>query len=202
MGDIWGKHPLKWLQKHKSSQLEGLQCRGSCKFCLAATDIVVTFIPFLSLPVRWMFDSYLITLETQVISPEAIRQKSLSEAGWFWSMKLLFLKGRHGFSSLLCQCKVKVLVTKSCLTLCVPKDCSPPGSSVHGCVASPFSRGSSWPRDQTPVSCIAGRFLTFWATREALCYYKSSYVCVKNKMEFYKKSQFWVFIPVVSIANF
>jgi len=41
---------------------------------------------------------------------------------------------------------------------------SPPGSSVHGIlqarilewVAIPFSRGSSRPRDQTPVSCIAG----------------------------------------------
>ena len=34
-------------------------------------------------------------------------------------------------------------------------------------VAIPFSRGSSWPRDQIQVSCIAGRFLTIWATREA-----------------------------------
>ena len=30
-----------------------------------------------------------------------------------------------------------------------------------------FSRGSSWPRDQTHVSCIAGRFFTTWAIREA-----------------------------------
>ena len=30
---------------------------------------------------------------------------------------------------LLCVC---VLVTQSCLTLCDPVDCSPPGSSVHG----------------------------------------------------------------------
>ena len=28
--------------------------------------------------------------------------------------------------------KVKVLVAQSCLTLCDPVDCSPPGSSVHG----------------------------------------------------------------------
>ena len=34
-------------------------------------------------------------------------------------------------------------------------------------VAFPFSRGSSQPRDQTQVSCIAGRFFTSWATREA-----------------------------------
>ena len=63
-------------------------------------------------------------------------------------------------------------VTESCPTLCDPKDCSPPGSSVHGIlqarilewVATSFSRGSSQPRDQARVSCIAGRFLTIWAT--------------------------------------
>ena len=44
-----------------------------------------------------------------------------------------------------------------CPTLCDPKDCSPPGSSVHGIlqarilqwVAISFSRGSFLPRDQT-----------------------------------------------------
>ena len=34
-------------------------------------------------------------------------------------------------------------------------------------VAYPFSRGSSWPRNQTRVSSIAGGFFTNWATREA-----------------------------------
>ena len=34
-------------------------------------------------------------------------------------------------------------------------------------VASPFSSGSSWPRNWTKVSCIAGRFFTNWAMREA-----------------------------------
>ena len=33
--------------------------------------------------------------------------------------------------------------------------------------AYPFSRGTSWPRNQTGVSCIAGRFFTSLATREA-----------------------------------
>ena len=55
-------------------------------------------------------------------------------------------------------------------------DNSPLGSSVHGIlqarilewVAMPSFRGSSWPRDQTWVFCIAGRFSTIWATREAL----------------------------------
>ena len=30
-------------------------------------------------------------------------------------------------------------------------------------VAIPFSGGYSWPRDQTQVSCTAGRFFTIWA---------------------------------------
>ena len=34
-------------------------------------------------------------------------------------------------------------------------------------VAIPFPRISSWPTDQTQISLIAGRFSTFWATREA-----------------------------------
>ena len=34
-------------------------------------------------------------------------------------------------------------------------------------VAYPFSRRSSWPRNQTWVPCTAGRFFTSWATREA-----------------------------------
>ena len=34
-------------------------------------------------------------------------------------------------------------------------------------VAFPFSRGSSYPKDQTQVSHTAGRFFTSWATRKA-----------------------------------
>ena len=49
-----------------------------------------------------------------------------------------------------------------------PIDCSPPGSSFRGnsqarileSVVISFSRLTSWPRDRTHVSCIAGRFLT------------------------------------------
>ena len=31
----------------------------------------------------------------------------------------------------------------------------------------PFSRGSSWPRNWTGISCITGRFFTNWIIREA-----------------------------------
>ena len=72
--------------------------------------------------------------------------------------------------------KCAVLVTQSCPTICDPMDYSSTGSSVHGIlqarilerVAIPFSRGSSWPRDRTWVSRIAGRSFTVWATRGAL----------------------------------
>ena len=78
----------------------------------------------------------------------------------------------------------KVLVAQSCPTLCDPTVCTLPGSSFHGIcqarilawVAISFSRGSSQPRDQTQVSCIAGkRFFTICATRKAftslcICY--------------------------------
>ena len=66
------------------------------------------------------------------------------------------------------------LVARCCLTLCNPMDCNLPGSSVHGVfqarilewVAILFSRGFSWPRDRTHVSCFAGGFFTTSATRE------------------------------------
>ena len=35
-------------------------------------------------------------------------------------------------------------------------------------VAMPSSKGSSQPRDQTQVSCIAAEFFTIWAIREAI----------------------------------
>ena len=44
---------------------------------------------------------------------------------------------------------------------------------AHQWVASSFSRGSSWPRDQTRVSCIGRQILCHWATREAWSEHKS-----------------------------
>ena len=38
-------------------------------------------------------------------------------------------------------------------------------------VAFPFSKGSFQPKDQSQVSCIAGRFFTSWATREGQEYW-------------------------------
>ena len=68
-----------------------------------------------------------------------------------------------------CGC---LLVAQSCPTLYDLVGCSPLGSPVHGIlqarildwVAMSFSKGSSWPRDQTPFSCMAGSLYTIWAT--------------------------------------
>ena len=69
-------------------------------------------------------------------------------------------------------------VSQSCPTLCNPTDCSLLGSSVHGIlqarilewIAISSSRGSSWPRDRTHLSCascISRQILYHWATWEA-----------------------------------
>ena len=62
-------------------------------------------------------------------------------------------------------------VAQLCPTLCDPMDCSPSGSSVRGIfqprilewVAISSCRGSSWPRDQTHVSCDScfGRWILY-----------------------------------------
>ena len=63
-------------------------------------------------------------------------------------------------------CRAKSLQSR--LTLGDPVDCSPPDFSVGGIIQArilewvdiPSPRGLSQPRDQTQVSCIAGRLFT------------------------------------------
>ena len=88
---------------------------------------------------------------------------------WMTSLSLFFFKLNIVYTWVLSE------VAQLCLTLCNPMHCSLPASSLHGIlqvrilewVAISFSRGSSWPRDLTRVSCIAGRCFNLWATREA-----------------------------------
>ena len=111
------------------------------------------------------------------------------EPGWRW-------RGEHNSCRRQVGRPSEVKVTQSCPTLCYPVD-SPwnslsqifptqelnPGLPHCGRIlyqlsykgsprimewaAYPFFKGSSWPRNQTRVSCIAGRFFTNWAIREA-----------------------------------
>ena len=84
--------------------------------------------------------------------------------------QLLFVSPLHNCSISWFEC-CAVLGTQLCLTLCNPMDYSAWGSSVHGIShirilewdAISSSRGSSWSRDWTRVSCIsftASRFFT------------------------------------------
>ena len=74
---------------------------------------------------------------------------------------------QHGCAACL-LCAVSAQSLQSCPILCDPLDCSLPGCSVCGilqsripeCVAIFFSRGSSLPRHQTLVTCVAGGFFT------------------------------------------
>ena len=66
------------------------------------------------------------------------------------------------------RARALVLIAQSYMTLCDPRNCSPPGSSGHGIlqatilewVAIPFSRGSSQCRDRTWVFFTAVGFFT------------------------------------------
>ena len=82
----------------------------------------------------------------------------------------------------------RCLVTRLCPAACDPMDCSLPGSSVHGIlqarvlewVAISFSRGSSWPRDRTHVSCVShirGEFFTVGLPGKPTMEY---YLAIKN----------------------
>ena len=116
------------------------------------------------------------------------------------------------------------LVTQSCLTLCDPMNCRQPGSFVHGIlqarilewVAIPFSRRSSQPRDWTWVSCIASRFFTHWATREALslrykcCHWPRNYLFFHTFQSRYETHSsvhlpgglmYWVLIAAFQVAK-
>ena len=84
---------------------------------------------------------------------------------WFWMQAFSFLCSP---SVVLSPCDalcvgVCMLNHFSCVWLCDPVDCSPPGSSMPGilqaripeCIAICFSRGSSRPKDRTHVSYLS-----------------------------------------------
>ena len=101
----------------------------------------------------------------RVFSKPQIKTHDLIRAKHIWNQETSGTSGRetlytgpHSLINFLFVC----LVAQSCLTLCNPMDCSPPGSSVHGIsqarilewVAMFFSRTSFWARDWTHISCI------------------------------------------------
>ena len=91
---------------------------------------------------------------------------------WFWRLRITGLSGKGqtmgiGWAEYYYCC----LVAQSWPTLCYPMDCALPGSSMHGIsqtvilewIAISYSRGSSWPRDWTCISCT-GRWIPYHCT--------------------------------------
>ena len=102
--------------------------------------------------------------------------------------------------------KVKSEVAQLCPTLCDSMDCSLPGffvdeiflARVLEWVAISFSRGSSWPRDRTQVSCIAGRCFTLWATAASQIHSRCSInICMKEQELFPLRSELTGNFPVI-----
>ena len=108
-----------------------------------------------------------------------------------------------GFFTYQLWCFCFCLIAKSCLLFYDPLDCSPPGSNVHGIsqartlewIAMPSSRGSSWLRDWTPVSCTVGRFFTAQPPRKRHQLWWSYPISSKEKMASGRPVLPWKHIP-------
>ena len=89
---------------------------------------------------------------------------TLTEFFNMWSFVANFFKNRM-FLRFILEKKWK-WKSLSRVQLCDPMDYTVPGilqARILEWVAFPFSRGSSWPRNWTGVSCIAVGFFTSWA---------------------------------------
>ena len=136
-----------------------------------------------ALNLDWQSISHMIIYMFQCHSPKSSHPLPLPQSPTDCSIHLClfcFLTYRVIVTIFLNSMKSESEVAQLCPTLCDPMDCSPPGPSVPGIfqarvlewVAISFSRRSSQPRDQTQVSCTAGRRFTLWATREAHKFHK------------------------------
>ena len=92
-----------------------------------------------------------------------------------------------------------VLVAKSCPTLWDLVDCSSTGFSVHRIslsrilewVAISLTKGSSWPRDCTCISCISRHISLHLSHQGALCFS----ITLLNQYASWKGVWYVVFIP-------
>ena len=151
------------------------------------------------------------TIKATWEAPQTLFSSLFLDFGMGWGWPCSNLKPAVAFPEcvgLLCHC----LVGKLCPTLWRPHAYSPAGSSVHGVsqastlewVTISFSRGSSWPKEWTCVSCIAGFFTAessgkpyqgrgtcLFFLRPQYMKYKSEQI--KDSWYTYKHTQNWYF---------
>ena len=113
----------------------------------------IPFLSFSHMPMSW-WNLHLVTVQRNpLIKRHPCLPKTLNQVVSYYHFH---------FHSCLCVC-VCAKSLQSCPTPCDSMDCSLPGSSVHGIlqarilewVAVTSPRGSSWPRDQTHISCLS-----------------------------------------------
>ena len=83
-----------------------------------------------------------------------VLNKHYLKKSYLWTPSMIkYTQGR-------CEKCMLVQLLQTCPNLGTPMDCDPPGSFAHGnfqatvlkWLSISFSRGSSWPRDQTPAA--------------------------------------------------
>ena len=97
--------------------------------------------------------------------------QEINQIYYLWAYKTV---KRHLPKQKIFENKILCIISYVCGCVCLvvsdslkPIDVSPPGSSVHGIfqarilewVCHSFSRGSSWPRHHTGISCICRQIL-------------------------------------------
>ena len=156
-------------------------------------------------PSHWIIREFSKSIKKKIHnSPNLFHSNQTSEFILSFLFPHLASQFPSGLYACVCVC-VCVLVAQSCPTLCSPVDCSPTGSFVHRFlqakilewVAISSSKGSSQPRDQTQVSCIAGRFFIIWAKREVHIYL-SIYLSIHIHTMIYR----YINISIISLFEF
>ena len=117
----------------------------------------------------FMISPFLFIIVLKVLGPEIRQDKEIKVIHFGKEQgKMSLLAGDMIFYEENPQTSQLANCSQLCPALCNTMECSRAGSSVHGIfqakileeVAISYSRGSSWPRAQTCISCIGDGFFT------------------------------------------
>ena len=108
--------------------------------------------------------------------------------------------GHTAVHAVLCVCVSCSVMSNSAIPCQVPLSMGFSRQEILESVAIPFSRRSSWPRDQTSVSCFAGGSFTVWVAREDTARTRSSLRLNENSASLISPKGLQVYVSTVSIA--